>query len=78
MGSGQGKPSAQEAAASPNNILFIQNLPHETTYIMLEVLYNLCKNQIMCLCVCKIVIDLRRLYKRKIKEEPESSAELSP
>ncbi|KAM7522013.1 hypothetical protein LguiA_011915 [Lonicera macranthoides] len=36
----QGKPTAQEAAAAPNNILFIQNLPHETTDTMLEVLFK--------------------------------------
>lgn len=30
----------QEAAAAPNNILFIQNLPHETTETMLEVLFK--------------------------------------
>uniref|UniRef100_A0A5B7A415 RRM domain-containing protein n=1 Tax=Davidia involucrata TaxID=16924 RepID=A0A5B7A415_DAVIN len=36
----QGKPSTQEAAAAPNNILFIQNLPHETTSMMLQVLFN--------------------------------------
>lgn len=40
MGSRQGKPSAQETAAPPNNILFIQNLPHETTDVMLEVLFK--------------------------------------
>ncbi|XP_077214194.1 U2 small nuclear ribonucleoprotein B''-like [Tasmannia lanceolata] len=34
------KPSAQEAAASPNNILFIQNLPHETTSMMLQMLFQ--------------------------------------
>ncbi|KAK6927160.1 RNA recognition motif domain [Dillenia turbinata] len=36
----QGKPGAQEAAAAPNNILFIQNLPHETTSMMLHVLFQ--------------------------------------
>ncbi|CAK9164131.1 unnamed protein product [Ilex paraguariensis] len=36
----QGKPSAQDAAAEPNNILFIQNLPYETTSLMLEMLFN--------------------------------------
>ncbi|KAJ8650841.1 hypothetical protein MRB53_003864 [Persea americana] len=36
----QGKPSVQEAAAAPNNILFIQNLPHETTSMMLQVLFR--------------------------------------
>ncbi|XP_006350871.1 U2 small nuclear ribonucleoprotein B''-like [Solanum tuberosum] len=35
----QGKPSAQDIA-EPNNILFIQNLPHETTSMMLEVLFK--------------------------------------
>uniref|UniRef100_A0A0V0HEI6 Putative spliceosomal protein-like n=2 Tax=Solanum chacoense TaxID=4108 RepID=A0A0V0HEI6_SOLCH len=35
----QGKPSAQDVA-EPNNILFIQNLPHETTSMMLEVLFK--------------------------------------
>lgn len=35
-----GKPSAQESAAAPNNILFIQNLPHETTSMMLQVLFQ--------------------------------------
>nr|GMD64327.1 U2 small nuclear ribonucleoprotein B'' [Ipomoea batatas] len=35
----QGKPGAQETT-EPNNILFIQNLPHETTSMMLEVLFN--------------------------------------
>ncbi|KAJ7959906.1 U2 small nuclear ribonucleoprotein B [Quillaja saponaria] len=34
----QGKPNAPEAAA-PNNILFIENLPHETTSRMLEMLF---------------------------------------
>lgn len=27
-------------AAAPNNILFIENLPHETTSMMLEVLFQ--------------------------------------
>ncbi|KAF3787395.1 U2B'' U2 small nuclear ribonucleoprotein B'' [Nymphaea thermarum] len=36
----QGKPTSQEAAASPNNILFIQNLPHETTSMMLQMLFQ--------------------------------------
>ncbi|KAF8397173.1 hypothetical protein HHK36_016080 [Tetracentron sinense] len=36
----QGKPSAQEATAAPNNILFIQNLPHETTSMMLQMLFQ--------------------------------------
>ncbi|PON64185.1 U1 small nuclear ribonucleoprotein A/U2 small nuclear ribonucleoprotein B'' [Parasponia andersonii] len=35
----QGNASAQEAAA-PNNILFIENLPHETTSMMLELLFR--------------------------------------
>ncbi|TMW98576.1 U2 small nuclear ribonucleoprotein B'' [Solanum lycopersicum] len=35
----QGKPSAQDVA-EPNNILFIQNLPYETTSMMLEVLFK--------------------------------------
>ncbi|XP_074348309.1 U2 small nuclear ribonucleoprotein B'' isoform X2 [Apium graveolens] len=39
-GSRQGRPSAQEAAVPPNNILFIQNLPHETTDDMLQVLFK--------------------------------------
>lgn len=34
------KPGGQEAAAAPNNILFIQNLPRETTKMMLEVLFS--------------------------------------
>lgn len=34
-----GKPGAQEVA-EPNNILFIQNLPYETTSMMLEVLFK--------------------------------------
>lgn len=33
-----GKPGAQDAA--PNNILFIQNLPHESTSTMLQLLFN--------------------------------------
>lgn len=40
QGSHQGKPGAQDTATAPNNILFIQNLPHETTDIMLEVLFK--------------------------------------
>lgn len=35
----QGSTSAQESAA-PNNILFIENLPHETTSMMLELLFR--------------------------------------
>lgn len=31
---------AQEAAASPNSILFVENLPHETTSIMLQMLFQ--------------------------------------
>ncbi|GAA0151730.1 RNA splicing factor [Lithospermum erythrorhizon] len=34
------KPSTQDAAAEPNNILFIQNLPYETTSMMLEMLFK--------------------------------------
>ncbi|KAM5583057.1 U2 small nuclear ribonucleoprotein B'' [Rosa sericea] len=34
-----GKPNANETAA-PNNILFIENLPHETTSAMLELLFK--------------------------------------
>ncbi|KAG9445458.1 hypothetical protein H6P81_016798 [Aristolochia fimbriata] len=30
----------QDAAADPNNILFIQNLPHETTSLMLQMLFQ--------------------------------------
>lgn len=29
----------QEAPALPNNILFVQNLPHETTPMMLQMLF---------------------------------------
>ncbi|OVA17224.1 RNA recognition motif domain [Macleaya cordata] len=36
----QGKPGEQEANAAPNNILFIQNLPHETTSMMLQILFQ--------------------------------------
>ncbi|KAL3530950.1 hypothetical protein ACH5RR_010272 [Cinchona calisaya] len=35
-----GRTGAQEAVADPNNILFIQNLPNETTSMMLEVLFK--------------------------------------
>ncbi|GFY99356.1 RNA-binding (RRM/RBD/RNP motifs) family protein [Actinidia rufa] len=35
-----GKPGAQEATATPNNILFIQNLPDEATSMMLEMLFQ--------------------------------------
>ncbi|GMH07451.1 hypothetical protein Nepgr_009291 [Nepenthes gracilis] len=34
------KAGAQEAALVPNNILFIQNLPHETTSNMLQLLFQ--------------------------------------
>uniref|UniRef100_A0A0D6R2Y2 RRM domain-containing protein n=1 Tax=Araucaria cunninghamii TaxID=56994 RepID=A0A0D6R2Y2_ARACU len=36
----QGKPGSQEPPAPPNNILFIQNLPHETTTMMLQMLFQ--------------------------------------
>ncbi|KAG6501961.1 hypothetical protein ZIOFF_041845 [Zingiber officinale] len=36
----QAKPGSQEPAAAPNNILFIQNLPHETTKMVLEILFQ--------------------------------------
>eukprot|EP00252_Welwitschia_mirabilis_P016619 TRINITY_DN3671_c0_g1_i1.p1 TRINITY_DN3671_c0_g1~~TRINITY_DN3671_c0_g1_i1.p1 ORF type:complete len:235 (-),score=68.13 TRINITY_DN3671_c0_g1_i1:147-851(-) len=36
----QAKANAQEAPAPPNNILFIQNLPHETTAMMLQMLFQ--------------------------------------
>ncbi|CAH9073352.1 unnamed protein product [Cuscuta europaea] len=36
----QGKPGGAQETTEPNNILFIQNLPHETTSMMLEVLFN--------------------------------------
>lgn len=35
----RGNPNANETAA-PNNILFIENLPHETTSAMLELLFK--------------------------------------
>ncbi|KAJ4979096.1 hypothetical protein NE237_009876 [Protea cynaroides] len=35
-----GKAGAQDAAMAPNNILFIQNLPHETTSMMLQMLFQ--------------------------------------
>ncbi|KAL3517994.1 hypothetical protein ACH5RR_020583 [Cinchona calisaya] len=35
-----GRSNAQETVADPNNILFIQNLPYETTSMMLEVLFK--------------------------------------
>lgn len=34
------QPGAQEVVEPPNNILFIQNLPYETTSMMLEVLFK--------------------------------------
>ncbi|GAB4829918.1 hypothetical protein Ancab_019564 [Ancistrocladus abbreviatus] len=34
------KPVVQEAPAPPNSILFIQNLPHETNQMMLQMLFN--------------------------------------
>ncbi|XP_057954860.1 U2 small nuclear ribonucleoprotein B''-like [Malania oleifera] len=37
---GSFRPGAQEAAAVPNNILFVQNLPHQTTTMMLQVLFQ--------------------------------------
>ncbi|KAH9309803.1 hypothetical protein KI387_037714, partial [Taxus chinensis] len=36
----QGKSSSQEAPAPPNDILFIQNLPYETTTMMLQMLFQ--------------------------------------
>ncbi|XP_074570013.1 U2 small nuclear ribonucleoprotein B''-like [Curcuma longa] len=33
-------PGSQEPAAAPNNILFIENLPHETTKMVLEILFQ--------------------------------------
>lgn len=33
------RPSLPEAPAPPNNILFVQNLPHETTSMMLQMLF---------------------------------------
>ena len=36
----QGRPSGQEAAAAPNNILFIENLTRDTTTNMLELLFK--------------------------------------
>ncbi|CAA7389320.1 unnamed protein product [Spirodela intermedia] len=40
-GAFQGKPGgAQDAVTTPNNILFIQNLPHETTSMMLQILFQ--------------------------------------
>ncbi|XP_020113512.1 U1 small nuclear ribonucleoprotein A isoform X2 [Ananas comosus] len=37
--SGGAKSMLQEAPALPNNILFVQNLPHETTPMMLQMLF---------------------------------------
>lgn len=34
-----GGPKLPEAPAPPNNILFVQNLPHETTPMMLQMLF---------------------------------------
>ncbi|VVB03632.1 unnamed protein product [Arabis nemorensis] len=34
------KPNLPEAPAPPNNILFVQNLPHETAPMMLQVLFS--------------------------------------
>lgn len=34
------KPVSEDHATAPNNILFIQNLPHESTSMMLEVLFQ--------------------------------------
>ncbi|XAR61351.1 hypothetical protein NMG60_11035031 [Bertholletia excelsa] len=36
---GGGKPVVPEAPAPPNNILFVQNLPHQTTQMMLQMLF---------------------------------------
>ncbi|KAI3884512.1 hypothetical protein MKW92_028830, partial [Papaver armeniacum] len=35
-----GKSGEQDSNAAPNNILFIQNLPHETTNQMLQLLFE--------------------------------------
>lgn len=37
---GGAQPVVPEAPAAPNNILFVQNLPHETTPLMLQVLFR--------------------------------------
>lgn len=37
-----GARAAPEAPAPPNNILFIQNLPHQTTSMMLQMLFSQC------------------------------------
>ncbi|KAE8703604.1 U1 small nuclear ribonucleoprotein A [Hibiscus syriacus] len=34
------RPIVPEAPAPPNNILFIQNLPHDATTMMLQMLFN--------------------------------------
>ncbi|WRX11453.1 RNA recognition motif domain - like 10 [Theobroma cacao] len=34
------RPIVPEAPAPPNNILFVQNLPHDTTTMMLQMLFN--------------------------------------
>ncbi|MQL69136.1 hypothetical protein Taro_001388 [Colocasia esculenta] len=39
-GAFHGKMGAQDNANPPNNILFIQNLPHETTSMMLQILFQ--------------------------------------
>ncbi|XAR61348.1 hypothetical protein NMG60_11035027 [Bertholletia excelsa] len=36
---GGGKPVVLEALVPPNNILFVQNLPHQTTQMMLQMLF---------------------------------------
>ncbi|CAA6675700.1 unnamed protein product [Spirodela intermedia] len=36
----QGKPEPEDAVTTLNNILFIQNLPHETTSMMLQILFQ--------------------------------------
>ena len=38
--SGGVKSLVPEAPAPPNNILFVQNLPHETTPMMLQMLFH--------------------------------------
>ncbi|GFP91004.1 u1 small nuclear ribonucleoprotein a [Phtheirospermum japonicum] len=37
-----GDRAVPEAPAPPNNILFIQNLPHQTTSMMLQMLFSQC------------------------------------
>ncbi|CAA6655163.1 unnamed protein product [Spirodela intermedia] len=39
-GAFQGKPEPEDAVTTLNNILFIQNLPHETTSMMLQILFQ--------------------------------------